>query len=224
MAPPVVALSRLRAGGHISCAWTPPVGCGWPGVGGSGVLPKVGVVKALAVAVVVLGLLAPGATAVELVKLDGSPVGGAFQRWVDRTQVPTAPGRVTLRRERCGAVPACYRVDLRTVYLEPRDTRDLLHELGHDFDAQVMTWAARRRFGVIMRDPRPWASPGAGSVVTDPQERFADAFLMCATESRTYGGIYQPMASDYEPTIRQHRRVCSLIRRVATRARARPSS
>ncbi len=178
-----------------------------------------------------LGAVA-GAEAAVLVRPDGAPVGGAWQTWVDRSKVPTAPGPVLFAFDHCPrAVGGCYwgypdwDGRPREVRISPLLTSGngwrreaLLHELGHDFDAHVMTGAARRRFMVIMRYPTaPWRGPHGE--VQPPIERFADAYSECAiygaARDQEVEGKLPGFAND--PTPHQHRRVCSLIRRVGYR-------
>jgi hypothetical protein len=177
---------------------------------------------------------APSAQAVELVNPDGSRLGGRWQAWADRAKVPTVPGPVVLTKGECPRrVEGCYwgypdwDAAPRKISIHPTlDDEDrrlaLMHELGHDFDAHLMTGAARRRFLAIMGYSPPWRDDHGE--LEPPIERFANAWLACAL-GMSYGELIQGYgAGSYTPeNPRQHRRVCSLIRRAATRARARPS-
>jgi hypothetical protein len=158
--------------------------------------------------------LAPGAGAVTLVSPTGEPDAIVrYQRWVDRAGVPTPPGIVGLVLSSCptGGEPGCIVHGAQpTIYLgsEVQDKATLLHEIGHAFDATVLTDAYRAAFSAIAGDRRAWRSPP-----NSPHEQFAEAYALCATRKtlrRTYTAAYA-----YRVTPRQHRRVCSLIRRAA---------
>jgi hypothetical protein len=194
------------------------------------------VVKRVLLSVLVVGLAwVPSASAVVLVNPDGSAVGGAWQQWVDRAKVPTAPGVVRFRRAECEQpVAGCYwgyrdwDARQREVVVSPglppgESKRWLLHELGHDFDAWVMTGAARRRFMAIMGYvPEPWRQEHGEN--EPPIERFANAFFACAHYGPHRFDLmrYGFAAGSYEPkSARQHRRICALIRRVAGASPAR---
>lgn len=85
------------------------------------------------------------------------------------------------------------------------------HELGHQFDYQVMSDAARDKFRELIDEPRPWHY-GPNSAA----EKFAEAYALCATresDARWDGHIWG--AYKYAPTVRRHRRLCLLIRRAA---------
>lgn len=159
---------------------------------------------------VVLALVVPGsAQAVVLVNPDGTRLGGHWQKWADRARVPTPPGSVVVRKGGCpNRGGACAGVD--GIWVADNDRGSFLHELGHIFDYRVMTEAARRRFLLIVGSPLAWRDP-TSSWFDLPVERFATGWANCALgrPNATTGIILKG---------RTHRRVCSLIRRVALRA------
>lgn len=180
-------------------------------------------VKLVALVVVLVGLVsAPTAGAVTLVTPDGQ-VAQPYQRWADAAKVPTYSGPVELSLAMCPYIDngaSCSfgydsppRVWLAATHTPPDEqaTRlhDLeLHELGHVFDAQVMTGAARERFAAIFGlRGQGWTE---GPYRLRLEEQFAQGYMLCAYDPR------QPFSATsigYAPSIRQHRRVCALIRR-----------
>jgi hypothetical protein len=84
-----------------------------------------------------------------------------------------------------------------------------MHELGHEFDYELLGDAGRAGFEKIVGDGRAWW--GNGIYDDSPGERFADAYAQCATD---------PATAQPGLTVRQQRRVCALIDRVAARNRA----
>lgn len=133
-----------------------------------------------------------------------------YQTWIDDAHMPTPAVQVSVlgSTDLCRGLDACTRPGY--VYLGPGATRDeVLHEMGHQFDYTIMTDAARAAFMKIMRLHGLWRSEYGNP----PNEKFAEAYRMCAKN---------PLAPDehlqgylYDPTVRQHRRVCALIRRTA---------
>lgn len=175
----------------------------------------------VAVAALIVGLIsAAPAGAVVLVTPEGEKRPDPYQKWADRAMVPAPPGRVIFHLgEPCPGTAAgtCTTADAQIYFMPnhhaPRAV--FLHELGHVFDHRVLTGAARRRFGLITRDRRSWRGAGNGD---SPAERFGDAYMLCALDPRR--PYRQFTGYPYRPNTRTHRRVCSLIRRVAERQRA----
>jgi hypothetical protein len=168
------------------------------------------------VALVLLALLAvaPAAHAVTIVGSDGGPLFDPFQRWADRSAMPTPTGKVTvlLHTDACGDAAACTTSLPPTIWFgKDADRGDFLHELGHQFDYSVMTDAARGSFMRILGLTGAWRSSGPNPT----HERFAEAYRMCARDPRHPDDTR--MGYLYEPTVRQHRRVCALIQRTGTR-------
>lgn len=173
-------------------------------------------------AAAVLMLLAAGtaqAAATTLVLPDGTQRPQPYQSWVDRSLVPTPPGVVTLHLGGCpvaGSAGGCVIEGERAIHLAPegRDRQTLLHELGHVFDSAVLPSRARTRFQSLVRRPGAWA----GAASSDPpQERFAEAYALCAQRRRltdTHFGMY-----DYAPSPRSHASACGIIRAAAAPAR-----
>jgi hypothetical protein len=145
---------------------------------------------------VCLALLAAAAPAhaTTLVLPDGTPHPQPYQAWVDASLVPTPPGVVTLRLERCADdMPSCAPAGERTIVLSPdwASRHVLLHELGHVFEDAFP--AIGRRFG--------------------DEEELAEAYALCArraTLRARYLGGYS-----YAPTPAQHRRACAAFRSAA---------
>ena len=97
----------------------------------------------------------------------------------------------------------------KPIYMDPDwASRELLrHELGHQFDYQVMDDTERDGFRALIGDPRPWRAEGGNS----PHEQFAEAYSLCVVRrARVYhlrNGGY-----GYAPRWRTHKRVCALIK------------
>jgi hypothetical protein len=171
---------------------------------------------ALALTATLLALATP-AGAATLVLPDGTARPQPYQSWVDQSLVPTPAGTVTLRLAPCpyhwdGGV-ACADQGDRTIYLGAGGRgRDIfLHELGHIFDAAVMTDAARGRFAAMLGLRGAWNDQ---SLAHPPLEMFADAYSVCA-RFRTIRTVYYA-PNGYAPGPREHRRACALIRQAGT--------
>jgi hypothetical protein len=104
-----------------------------------------------------------------------------YQRWVDEAKVPTPDVTLTVveSNEPCNGRRACTIPEEGMIWLGPEygaleTHRDFLHELGHNFDDDVMTPGARARFRALSRHPSiPWAEPGLA-------ELFAETYRQCA--------------------------------------------
>lgn len=137
-----------------------------------------------------------------------------FQGWADTasTRVPVPPAQVQIagcsiengELWSCALRPA-------TISIAPNHVSSravFLHELGHIFDFNQMTSAARFKFRRIagIADSEPWRS------FAGPQEVFASAYGLCAR--------YDTLPAEYEtqygwrPTGAQHKTACDLIRAV----------
>lgn len=150
-----------------------------------------------------------------------------YQRWANAAKVPTVNGRVILHTDGCVGLFACGstrevwvlgswmtvgdREDRRSGRAEVRDA--LMHELGHVFDYDRLTDARRNWLRRLMRTRRPWrAIEGSNTVAAD--ETFAEAYMLCARRKVDWeewdgGGEYL-----YNPTRRQHRKVCRYLRKL----------
>jgi hypothetical protein len=185
---------------------------------------------AVTLAVAVGAALAGWATAkagdTKLVRPDGRSLPKTWQRWVDRSLVPTVKGRVTVHTDGCPARPKAagcvYNLRPKDIYLKRGVSRVrsvLLHELGHLFDLRVMNNSDRGRFRRILRQPkkRTWWK---GTIPL--AEQFAEAYSFCA-RYRKIMSIARFATYRYRPTSRQHVSACALIRRAASdRKKAKP--
>jgi hypothetical protein len=178
-------------------------------------------VRALAV-VTALGASAavatPAQAKVKLVRPGGKSLEGRWQSWADASRVPTVRGRVTVRRRACPALPKAagcvYPRKPRVIWLRPGagDPRGaLLHELGHVFDLIVMNRADRAKVKRIFDSPsrRAWwrgRQPLA--------EWFAEGYSWCA-RYRQIRSLRRYASYRYDPTPRQHAKLCQVIRRAA---------
>ena len=149
--------------------------------------------------------------AATLVRWNGAPAHRA-QRWADAFSVPTSQERLTIHWRGCQPLEdpwsSCTWAERQDIYMAPTDGRYVFaHEMGHRFDYTVMSAAARRRFGRLLRDSRAWRS-GPNAL----NEQFAEAYALCAVNARPdpWGRMNGGYA--YRPSWRVHRRVCALIR------------
>jgi hypothetical protein len=185
-----------------------------------------------------LGLPSTAGAYTRLALPDGSTL-AKEQGWVDRALVPTPNVTVAMFLAPCpeqfdGDVEACTYVDAPiTIYFDPAHHPDrfgFLHEIGHIFDATLMTDVDRIRFRAIMHDTNPdwWGQYPDVSDYDNPGERFADAYSLCALRRRLvadsldndlrWHGPNDGSGYDYFPTEFQHRKVCKLIQSASRQA------
>lgn len=178
--------------------------------------------KKVVLLVLVLGLGAAEASAAvrpgvtEIVAADGSPQ-HPYQRWVNRAQVPTPAGTLTVIESldcAAGAL-ACTRRGTSEIWLYPGvllPRSAFLHEVGHQFDFTRMTGPARAEFQGALGLAGPWDDDAAGTY--SPHELFAEAYSLCADWKRWRRAwareqMYLP-ASGFVGTQRQ-RLLCEII-------------
>ena len=147
----------------------------------------------------------------------GRAIRGKVHTWFHQAKVPLFRGRVQIRRRACPGHPrlagCVFSSRPRTLYLKTRlrePRRLLYHELGHVFDLKVLNRRERGVFKRIVGIGRSgWFRGGL-----PPAEWFADGYAGCAVRQRLRArGHATPYG--YNPTPRQHARVCRLIRTAA---------
>ena len=154
-----------------------------------------------------------------LIRPDGQPVGGIWQRWTNDAKIPTIDGRTILMDASiCQGALGCseyYPAD-RTAILHATNRQTLYFELGHLFDYEVLTWHDR---GVLSLTWGTHGDPWNNSFSALQQGRedgltadFAAAYQACAL-GENFGGL----ASGDAPVIQTHD-TCTLIRRFAKRS------
>lgn len=167
--------------------------------------------RTVAVLALVAGLaFAPSAQATDITP-DVGPSGARYQEWVDVSPVPTPPRALAVVEGSCpdGQILAlaCTGRGDPTIYMA--DTQEyrtgslryrFLHEVGHQFDFQMLLERDRAEVAAIL-----------GDATYDP-EAFAHAYAYCATGSRS---IYDEYGVG---TVEQAQAVCA----VASRATAHP--
>ncbi|HTE62136.1 MAG TPA: hypothetical protein VK631_17420 [Solirubrobacteraceae bacterium] len=140
------------------------------------------------------------------------------------------PPRFEIRYEPCPdylpEITSCADQENAVIWLAPdADRFARWHELGHLFDAQLLTDADRAWFTALLdfEASTPWTGhydawvEYGGAVV--PAEHFADAYAMCALglspagRQRRDGSIEVGWtdAYGYNPSVRQHRAICAQI-------------
>jgi len=168
----------------------------------------------IAVAATLLLMVAP-AHATVLVLTDGTIAPQPYQGWIDAALVPTPPGEITLSLDGCPGdppMPACSPTNEGMIQLSPEwaNRQVLLHEVGHVYDDLMPEWARERFRGIVAARPRlVWASTRSRNPLN---EQFAEAYSLCARKLAIRKRAY--MSYGYDPTPREHRRVCALINSV----------
>jgi hypothetical protein len=162
------------------------------------------------------------AQATTLVTPAGAPLGGQLQAVVNGSRIPTPAGAVAVDLHPCpgSQYDSCW--DATVLHLPTARGVDLrwtlMHELGHVFDDRVLTAADRAAFKRVIRYSAAWTTGDEPA-----GERFAEAYAGCALYARPpYGGLQGQYG--YSAAPQTFRRVCELIRRAASRARAAPRS
>jgi len=187
----------------------------------------------LIAAAALLACAAP-AQAVTLVDDSGAPIGGQFQAYADRAQVPTLAGTLIIRETNPACPVACSQgpgdqavnadgslwVDTPaygpaiTWAVPAAGEYQFDWELGHQFDWAYLTDDDRREFAAMWRDPTGqwWDSEAVLSRGgEDGLERvFAADYASCA--------MGYPPAAAAEPANRQQ--VCEMIDTIGQRAGA----
>jgi hypothetical protein len=142
-----------------------------------------------------------------------------FRRWVAGAAIPTPPIAVVLNIGACPGGPswaaACALPASREIWLtrEGLQPSTFFHELGHIFDAAVLTDDLRARFAALIHRRGEWAWTATNR--NPPIEQFAEAYSMCARHPIIRAVAYGNY--DYTPTPAVHREACALIRLAASR-------
>lgn len=116
------------------------------------------------------------------------------------------------------ATGACASRQEQVIYAPANVDRFALeHERGHLFDAQYLDGGERLALRRAMRLPlsRPWQS-GTGLTAAglgSPSERFADLYAACRLRMDP-DGLWES-AYDYQPTRREFKRACGVVRRAS---------
>lgn len=146
-----------------------------------------------------------------------------YQRWIDRSRMPTPNVEVTVHRGWCPTevATACTSPGSSEIWVARRGgatKRTFLHELGHQFDYSTMDDADRDSMRALIPTQEPWRSPSL--LHSSPHEVFAAVYAGCAL-----GGWHNRSLGAHEGGVlrkwRQHK-ACNLIRSVGARE-ARPS-
>jgi hypothetical protein len=146
------------------------------------------------------------------------PLQGAhpYQRWVERSEVPTPDVTLKLIETTCppdliGFATACTQRDTFTIWMNPEGaTRArFYHELGHNFDYYELGRWASRQFREITGDDRPWRTK-PGEIGLSPHEIFAEAYGVCALRRHIRRPVIQLPPIVIGPA--EHDAICDLIR------------
>lgn len=134
----------------------------------------------------------------------------------DSAEAARMPGPPSLTVHEDAACPyyaeggSCSYTDSADIYLAPGAGASVrYHEVGHQFDRQVLTDADRGWFIRLFDRGATWEG--------EVEETFANAYAACAVEPfrmvRRHGvRVYDStLEFGYMPTVRQHRRACNAI-------------
>jgi hypothetical protein len=182
--------------------------------------------------------LAPYHQTTLLITPQGTPVGGAWQKWVDESQVATPPGEVILDvttgpPSECGSgAQACSTGyapgQPQETWIEDRssasqDAYNLYFELGHHFDWTVLTPKERLYLAAGWGQASwPWDDSSAGLQTGNEdglEGDFAALYAQCAQYGITGNGAiaqFSPLAasSTPDPLAISHIATCSYIDRL----------
>src|ERR1700759_95615 len=148
--------------------------------------------KALVAVAILFAVSAGSAQAsTTIIAPEGSPF--PYQRWIDESQVPTpdvtiegvpaSPGHGCPAREfdyQACTSPEEHKIWMEESSLDGAARQIFYHEIGHNFDADVMPEWARERFDAIYGFGGPWLEPGVEPEVMTAGEWFAEVFSECA--------------------------------------------
>lgn len=129
------------------------------------------------------------------------------------------PANMTVIPAACptGDAPACAYQD-GTIYIEPgQDQFVYWHEVGHIFDAELLTVGDRNWFTRMLGLIGAWDQGSGLQGLRSPKERFADAYATCALGWRPDRGPWAD-SYGYEPTLKRHKQICAAINRIGERA------
>jgi hypothetical protein len=170
-----------------------------------------------------IGLLA-GAKSTEAAAMTGSA--SAWAR-ASPMHVPGPAGpEITINFGSCPGLDdasACWMPWVSQIWLTEKNEFDLMHELGHVFDARNLDAMERKYLRPRIMLGKAWDDCGEVRIEVYgacPKERFADAYANCAlgySPSKSLDDAYIPFASSYgyRPTRKHHHRICELIKAFA---------
>ena len=143
-------------------------------------------------AMAALALLVPTAAAAHTTITEPAGSHFPYQQWIDESAVPTPDVTIEVVEERAGYrcedyAAACTAPSERVIYMDavedigfyPR--HDFMHEVGHNFDADVLPEWARERFDALYGLSGPWRNPAEPKEMT-PSEWFAEAYSECSVK------------------------------------------
>ncbi len=160
------------------------------------------------------------AVLVAILGLGVMPAAAQAELWV-----PLPRGPITVLRQPCPDYPdalGCVRSDQPdTIYWADGDHGTLEHELGHIFDRRQLDDgernAIKRR---LHKTDMAWCDTATYQALAwqkpsnaPPCEDFADAYSNCRLHRWPDDEDFDVSSYGYNPTRRQHRKMCALIRR-----------
>lgn len=143
-----------------------------------------------------------------------------YQEWTDASRISTVPGAVRVIAGPCPVNPEWSACSYRDgpIYMQSwAGPMSLWHELGHRFDYELLTRKRRLRVRRLLGQP-PTARWRTSGEFSSPVEQFAEAYSHCARVGPGGGAVDEP-THELQLTRDQHRLICAMIERVATRSR-----
>lgn len=197
-------------------------------------------VRSLVLAMVLLLAGTATATARTIVWPDPSPHAHAYQRWINKSRMPTPDRVVRVGSDMsecgewahawgCAFMAGPWQVVIRPIRSAWRERMSLYHELGHLFDRHYLTAENRRwlraRLGMSayhwdqVIPPRPHSALAPERLV--PQEAVAELYAECSYYSRRFIRTFGPDPTDYGVWLpRLKLSVCGYMRRAYRRGPA----
>jgi hypothetical protein len=185
-----------------------------------------------AIAMTIIAALSAPATTPAAVTVTPAAQAPRVAALVSRAQTPVVENQ-RIELASCPGYPALAGCNFQDrsdspIYIRPDSfsTSLLYRELGGRFATIAMDQGARNRFASIMRTRDTWgnAVDSDGTLEFGLVEQFEDAYANCALgHPRVLPTLQNPhdewiAVFMYDPTPRQHRSVCALIRHAGTRA------
>lgn len=145
--------------------------------------------------------------------------------WVNQIHLhePSPPGDLVINLGQCPELPTAEGCSLpweSTIYILHLDRNVVEHEMGHFYDARVLTPGVRNKLLRLMIYPpgTPWDNPNRWTdgdpwcrVTACPNEMFADFYSACTLQAGKY-----TLSVEYSEKI--YRAICGVIRRAPSRA------
>lgn len=140
--------------------------------------------------------------------------------------VPLPRGNITVMHQPCPMSPDALGCVMSsqpdTIYWNDGDRYTLEHERGHIFDRRMLDDGERNKIKrMLHKRTMPWCDTDTYMALwnqtpknSPPCEDFADAYMNCRLRIQADDEDFE-VSYGYNPTRREHRAMCSLIRRAS---------